>query len=87
VVPSNRTRGSGHKLKHRFPLSIKKHFLTLRVTKHWQSLSREVVESSSLETLKNHLDTVLENQLWVTLLEQGVGADDLQRSPPTSTSL
>lgn len=31
-VPSNRTRGSGHQLKHaRFPLNIRKHFFTMKV--------------------------------------------------------
>ena len=35
VMPSDRTRGDGHKLKHRrFPLNIRKHFSTVRVTKH-----------------------------------------------------
>ncbi|KAK4831177.1 hypothetical protein QYF61_015647, partial [Mycteria americana] len=34
VVPIGRTRGNGHKLKHRsFPLNIRKHFFTVRVTK------------------------------------------------------
>jgi len=33
VVPSNRTRGSGHKLKHRkFHLNMRKNFFPLRVT-------------------------------------------------------
>jgi len=59
-VPSDRTRGNGHKLKHKkFQLNTKKKFFTLRVTEHWNRLPREVVESPSLETFKTHMDAVL----------------------------
>jgi len=60
VVPSDRTRGNGHKLKHRkFQLTMGKNFFPLRVMEPWNRLPREVVESPSLETLKTSLDAVL----------------------------
>lgn len=37
-VPNNRTRGKGHKQKHRICLNIRKHFFSMRVTKHWRRL-------------------------------------------------
>ena len=49
--------------------------------------AREVVESPSLEIFQTRLDVVLCSLLWVTLLGQGVGLGDPQRSLPTPTML
>jgi len=60
VVPSNRTRSNGHKLKHRkFHLNMRKNFFPLSVTEPWNRLPREVVESPSLEIFNTRLDKVL----------------------------
>ncbi|GAB0207863.1 hypothetical protein GRJ2_003252000 [Grus japonensis] len=64
LVPSNRTRGNGHKVEHRkFHLNMRKNFSTLRVTEHWNRLPREDVESPSLEIFKTLLDAILCNLL------------------------
>ena len=44
-------------------LNIRKHFSTVRVTKHWHRLLRDVVDSPSLEIFKSHLDIDLGNWL------------------------
>jgi len=60
VVPSDRTRCNGHKLKQRkFRLNMRKNFFPLRVTEPWHRLPREAVESPSLEIFQTHLDKVL----------------------------
>ncbi|GAB0182335.1 hypothetical protein GRJ2_000698800 [Grus japonensis] len=64
MVPSDRTRDNGHKLEHRkFPLNMRKSFIAVRVTEHWDRLPREVVESPSPEILKTRLDMILCNLL------------------------
>lgn len=61
VVPSDRTRGHRHTLKHRLPLNIRKHFSTVKVPEHWHTLPREVVQAPSSEMLKSCLGMVLHN--------------------------
>jgi len=64
VVPSDRTRGSGLKLKYRnLHLNTRKNFFTLRVTEHWNRLLRGAVGSLSLEISKTLLDELLCNLL------------------------
>lgn len=54
MVSSEQTRDNGHKPKYnKTCLNLRKHFFTVREVKHWNRLSREVMESPSVEITKN----------------------------------
>jgi len=88
VVPSDRTRGNGHKLKHgRFPLNIRKHFFTVGVTKHWYRLPRKVLRPP-LRGDQTQTDRVQVNLLYPTsCCEQELGLYHLHSALPASDIL
>lgn len=58
VVPADRRRDDGHKLKHlKFYLNQRKTFFTVWMVKFWNGFPRKVVESPSVETVKSSCTT------------------------------
>jgi len=85
VVPSDRTRGNGHKLKYmKFHLNMRKNFFTMRMTEHCNRLLREVVDSPSPEIFKTCLDkflTALDGPVLAEGLEQMIHRGPFQSLP------
>lgn len=62
LVTSDRTDGNGTKVHQgRFRLGIRKDFFTVRVVKHWNRLTSEMVDAPWLSVSKSHLDNALNN--------------------------
>ena len=52
----------GHELVHRkFHMNMRTNFFTLRVTEHWNKLTKKAAETPSMEIFKSCLDTFLCN--------------------------
>ena len=75
--PAPGQEGNGHKLEHwRLPLNTKSTYVLCG----WHRLPRRC-GVSSLEIFRSLLDAGLGLLLWVSLLEQRVGPNDLQHQP------
>lgn len=63
-MSTNKTRGNVQKQMHRTFLNMRRSWFTVQMTKHWNRLPGKIMESASLEILKNHPDSVLCHVLW-----------------------
>lgn len=59
---SGKTRGNSFKPKYKiFRVDVRKKFLTQRVVRHWNTLTREAVDGPSLDVLKARFTGALSN--------------------------
>lgn len=83
MVPSNRTRDNGQRpLRRKFDLKMRMDFFSVQVTKHWNGLTREVVESSSLEIPSGC--SPVQRVVSCLCLGRELGPDDLLFAPGVS---
>lgn len=61
---TDRTCGKRTKLhQEKFRLDIRENFFTMKMIKHWNRISREMVDAPRLSVFKRHWDNVLNNML------------------------
>lgn len=48
----------------RFRLEMRKKFITVRIVRHWNRVSREIVDVQCLALFKVRLNGALSNQVW-----------------------
>lgn len=87
VVSCERTRGSGLELKHRKSYLNTRNCFSVRVVKHWKSLSNDcgVPILRNIQNLTGHAPE--QPAVGDCALSVWVGLDDLQRCLPTSAIL
>jgi len=83
-VPSNTTRGNGHKREHsKFHTNMTNKSFTWSITEHRNRLPSDITDSTSLEIFKTHLEAFLCNLLYGTSFGRKVELGDLQLTLPT----
>lgn len=71
----------------KFHLNWVKNFFSVRVTEHWERLSRRIVAFPSLEIFESHVEKIWAACGRRSCFSSGAGLDGLQRSLPAPTLL